>query len=130
MEGQVRGLQVRTDQQGESDRENVWTFRVERYDASGRRVALVPVEMRGRTFEGAIHEGDWVRAHGRMRSGTFRVTRVENRTTGAEVRPKGLPKPVIILVCIFFAIVVAFIAWVAYGMFTMPTGPPPGWDSP
>ncbi|AXE24663.1 hypothetical protein C0216_15410 [Streptomyces globosus] len=126
----MRGLQVRTEQQGRDSYESVWTFRIERVDASGRREFLVPVEMRGHTFAGALNEGDWVRAVGRMRAGTFRADRVENRTTGAEVRAKGTPRAVLILACLFLALVVAFLAWGAYELFTMPSGPPPGWDRP
>lgn len=92
VEGQVRNLQARTEQRGQSEYESVWTFRLERYDAAGQRVTLVPVEMRGISFEGGLGEGDWVRAHGTMKAGTFRVKRVENETTGAVVTAKGIPK--------------------------------------
>ncbi|MEV4192196.1 hypothetical protein [Streptomyces toxytricini] len=84
--------------------------------------------MRGRAFAGVLNEGDRVRAHGRMRSGTFRADRVESLTTGAEVRAGGTPGAVLVPACLFIAPVVAFLAWGAYGLFTMPSGP--GWDRP
>lgn len=127
VEGQVRGLQLRTEQRGQSDFESVWTFRVERYDEAGRRVMLVPVEMRGISFEGALAEGDWVRAHGKMKAGTFRVARVENQTSGAVVRAKGIPKALLIVAGV---LILAIVVWIAYGWFQMitaPMGPPPGW---
>ncbi|OPG05041.1 hypothetical protein B1L11_36315 [Microbispora sp. GKU 823] len=62
IEGMARGVQTRTEQRGESDYATVWTFRVERYDQAGNRAMLIPVEMRGRRFEGALSEGDWIQA--------------------------------------------------------------------
>ena len=48
IEGMVRGVQMRTEQR--SDTQSVLMFRLERYDNSGKRVMLVPVEMRGIGF--------------------------------------------------------------------------------
>jgi hypothetical protein len=88
--GQVRGIETLFAQRSESN-EMIWTFRVERYDEAGNRVQLVPVEMRGQAFEGSINDGDWVRAHGKFRAGTFRAKDVENVTTGAGIRAKRPP---------------------------------------
>ncbi|WP_158710162.1 hypothetical protein [Streptomyces katrae] len=108
-------MQTRTEQQGESRPETVWTFRVERYDEAGNRVMLVPVEMRGYAFEGAISEGDWVQARGKMKRGTLRASKVENLTSGASVNARTVPKscsiPVAIAFAIFFAAVLAFVIW-------------------
>ncbi|MCP3770708.1 MULTISPECIES: hypothetical protein [unclassified Streptomyces] len=104
-------MQSRTEQQGEANYETVWTFRVERYDEAGNRVLLVPVEMRGYAFEGAISEGDWVRAHGKMKKGTLRASEVENLTSGAGVNAKTMPKAAIIAFSVFFAAVFAFVIW-------------------
>jgi hypothetical protein len=115
IEGQVHGVQSRTEQQGESNYEAVWTFRVERYDEAGNRVLLVPVEMRGYAFEGAISEGDWVRAHGKMKNGTLRASKVENLTTGAVVKAKTIPKgcsiPIMIAFVVIFVAVFSFVIW-------------------
>jgi hypothetical protein len=111
----VRGLQSRSEQRGESDYEGVWTFRIERYDEAGNRMLLVPVEMRSRMFEGSISDGDWVRAHGKMKAGTFRANTVENFTTGASVRAKRLPQsvliPVVVIAVVFFLAVLSFVLW-------------------
>ncbi|MET9411547.1 hypothetical protein ABZX90_38245 [Streptomyces sp. NPDC002935] len=112
-------MQSRTEQQGESSSETVWTFRVERYDEDGNRVLLVPVEMRGYAFEGAISEGDWVRAHGKMKRGTLRASKVENLTSGAGVNAKTTPKGCSIAIAVFF---VAFLAFLIWGFFTQVVG--------
>jgi hypothetical protein len=116
---------VRSEYHGDNKPEAIWSFRVERYDAAGNRIALVPVEMRGHTFEGSLNDGDWVRTRGRMRSGTLRVTRLENLTTGASVHAKGMGKAAWIiggLVLLFF---LAWFAFLAY-MGVTDSGPPPG----
>lgn len=112
----MHGVQFRTEQQRESS-EAVWTFRVERYDDSGNRVQLIPVEMRGYRVEGSISDGDWVRGSGRMKSGTFRMAEVENLTTGANVRAKGIPRIALVLVFVVFVAVLAFIIWGAVQTF-------------
>lgn len=126
VEGQVRGIQLRSEYRGESQSEVIWTFRVERYDNRGNRVLLVPVEMRGLTFEGSISDGDWVRTRGKMRSGTLCVDQLENLTTGASVRSKRVPKWVMVIAIVLFVAIAAWIAWGAYTIFTADTGPPPG----
>lgn len=88
VEGQVRGVQLRTEQQGEKNSQEILSFRVERYDESGNRVQLIPVEMRGYGMEGSISDGDSVRGTGTMKSGTFRMNEAQNLTTGARVRAK------------------------------------------
>lgn len=111
----MRGVQSRTEHPRESDYETVWTFRIERYDEAGNRVLLVPVEMRGYSFEGAVSEGDWVRAYGKMKKGSLHASRLENLTSGAGVKAKTVPKscyvPAMIAFAIFFAAVLAFIIW-------------------
>lgn len=68
----------------------VVTFRVERYDQAGNRLAPLAVQMRGQTFEGVVSEGDWVEvAGGKVRDGTLHVDQVRNLTTNVVVRAKG-----------------------------------------
>ncbi|MFF9652814.1 hypothetical protein [Streptomyces sp. NPDC014622] len=117
VEGQVHGARFRTEQQRDTS-EAVCTFRVERYDDSGNRVQLIPVEMRGYRVEGSISDGDWVRGTGRMKSGTFRMTEVENLTTGADVRAKGIPRIALVFVFVLFALILAFMIWGAVQMFS------------
>jgi hypothetical protein len=131
IEGQVTGLQMRSEGGGgEFAAEAIWTFRLERYDGAGNRVALVPVEMRGLRFEGSLANGDTVRVRGRLRRGTFLASEVVNFTTGSEVRAKGVPKVALVFVGIFFVAVVAFIGWIAYTGFTTDSGPPDDFEMP
>lgn len=125
----MRALHSRTERQGESDFSTVWTFRVERYDEAGNRISLIPVEMRGYRFEGAIHEGDWIRARGRIKSGTLHVIRLENLTTNASVRAKGIPKPILIVAYIMMFAIAAFIAWGFYDLFFNSPELPSGYPS-
>jgi hypothetical protein len=92
VEGQVRGLQTRTEPLNQNHTLTVLAFRVERYDESGDLAQLVPVEMRGYEFRGSLHDGDWVRVHGKISDGTMRSNRVDNRTTGATVVAKDVSK--------------------------------------
>lgn len=67
----------------------VLDFRIERHDASGNRLAPVPVQMRGLSFSGAVNNGDEIRVRkSRWRDGTLRVTDLDNLTTGAKVQAK------------------------------------------
>ncbi|WP_189602548.1 hypothetical protein [Streptomyces lateritius] len=111
----------------ESEPEVVWTFRVERFDQMGNRVQLVPVEMRGRRFEGSVSDGDWVRARGRIRNGTLHATRITNVTTGAVVRARRVSK-----VMIFLGILalLAWIAWMVFVVMGIDSGPPPDFPEP
>lgn len=104
--------------------ESIWSFRIERYDDAGNRVLLVPVEMRGLSFEGSLSDGDLVRAHGRARGGTFHAREVENLTTGATIQAKTMPIAVKVIVCVFLAAILTFIGWVAVTIFTAPSGFP------
>lgn len=112
VEGQVRGVQLRTEQQGDNS-QVILSFRVERYDESGDRVQLIPAEMRGFGIEGSISDGDWVRGTGTMKSGTFRMNEAENLTTGARVRSKKTYGMVCCVFFIAFCIIFAAVAiWV------------------
>jgi hypothetical protein len=108
----VRELQ-RDDRVTSDSRERVWHFRIERHDASGNRLAPVPVEMRGLSFSGTVSNGDEVRVNGRWRKGTLRVERLDDLTTGAQVRAKayrGLNAVGCIVFGIFFLAFFAFMA--------------------
>jgi hypothetical protein len=88
VEGEVRGFQTRTENKGR-DAGNliVWTFRLQRYDNSGNELPPLPVEMRGKHFDGFINEGDKVQVQGRWKEGrTVRVKRVHNLTTNVVVK--------------------------------------------
>jgi hypothetical protein len=94
--GNVRGFQSRTENQSSLSTPQapriwtIWTFRVECLDTQGNRIALVPVEMRGLSFQGSIADGDSVEIRGSASSrGTLHPGEVRNRTTGAVVRSSG-----------------------------------------
>ena len=84
--GDVREFRPRNQREGQLNME-IWSFRVERYDASGNRLQPVPVEMRGERFDGSISEGDWVELPGEWKPGqVVHPDQVKNLTTGATVR--------------------------------------------
>ncbi|GAA3113093.1 hypothetical protein GCM10010449_39180 [Streptomyces rectiviolaceus] len=116
VEGVARNVQLRTEVRGSGGNTGtviVCNFRVEVYDRRGRPVRLVPVEMRGDSFEGAVNEGDRVRAEGKARRGTLRVKRLYNQTTGAEVSTGGTHWVVALLVLLVFAAWMIFIFFFA-----------------
>jgi len=130
VEGQVTGLQTRSEPGLRNQNQMVWTFRVERYDAAGNQLALVPVELRGLSIEGSIHDGDRVRVHGKRRDGTLRAKTVENLTTGAVVRAADLPGWAIWTAIAILIVIVAFIGWVAFRIITSDDGPPDDFPFP
>ena len=97
----------------------VWSFRVERYDASGNRLQPVPVEMKGERFDGSISEGDWVELPGDWKPGqVVNPSQVKNLTTGATVRGSVTSSSKIGITCgwIIFAgfllIAGSFLIWI------------------
>jgi hypothetical protein len=64
-----------------------------------------------------------------MRSGTLRVTRLENLTTGASVRAKGVSKAAWIVGGLFLLFILAWFAFLAYDGVTH-AGAPPGFPGP
>ncbi|MEU8911744.1 hypothetical protein [Streptomyces nigrescens] len=111
-------MQTRSEQGGKDDYVTVWAFRVEAFDSAGNRVSLTPVEMRGYRFDGTVHDGDWVRARGRRKGGTLHVDRLQNLTTGADVRAQRMSKIVLIPAVIFMIAVLAFVIWGFFMAFT------------
>src|SRR5262245_31887890 len=91
--GTVGGFQARTESGGQFQNQ-VWTFRVERFDAEGNRLQPIPVEIRFREIRGFISEGDRVRIPiGRWRPGELlSPSRFFNETTRSEVKagPSGV----------------------------------------
>ncbi|MEU9852406.1 hypothetical protein [Streptomyces sp. NPDC047974] len=109
--GVARNVQLRTEVLGDDSGTSstvVCNFRVEVHDRQGRPLRLVPVEMRGYSFEGAVNEGDRIRAHGQVKRGTLRVKRLQNLTTGAEVSARTTPVVMIVVA------VVLVVAWAVF----------------
>ncbi|MEV5484433.1 MULTISPECIES: hypothetical protein [Streptomyces] len=117
----ARGVQLRTEMQGGTENRGVsttvvCTFRIEVQDATGAPVGLVPVEMRGYSFEGSVGDGDRVRATGRVKRGTLRVKELLNLTTGAEVSAKTTPVAVVVIfVLIFIGFMIFVIVMMSQG---------------
>ncbi|GLW46322.1 hypothetical protein Stsp02_19840 [Streptomyces sp. NBRC 14336] len=100
VEGVARNVRMRTEVHGNSGNTSsttVCNFRVEVHDRQGRPLRLVPVEMRGSSFEGAVDEGDMVRAYGKVKRGTLRVKRLHNLTTGAKVSARSAPTALLVV---------------------------------
>jgi hypothetical protein len=77
-------------EQGRGRALTVWAFRVGQSDPEGKPAAPVPVEMRARSFEGSINNGDWVELEGNWRSGEIvHVRQVRNLSLGAVVKARG-----------------------------------------
>src|SRR6266568_9628089 len=112
VQGQVRGIQQRSESYGEQGSKVVWAFRIERYDRDGNRLPPIPVQMRGMAFEGSFGEGDEVRVTGVWKAGTLHSERVENLTTGATVKPKSYKKALVVFLLIVAIMVAGFISLV------------------
>jgi hypothetical protein len=109
IEGQIRGIQQRTESYGEGNSSTVWTFRIERYDHSGNRLPPVAVQMRGIGFDGSLTEGDDVRVSGRWKHGTLHTDNVENLTTRATVKTRSFKGALIAFLIIVALMVGGFI---------------------
>ncbi len=108
VQGQVRGIQQRNG--GEQGSGVAWAFRIERYDQDGNRLQPIPAQMRGIAFEGSFSDGDEVIATGVWKAGTLHCDRVENRTTGATIKPKSYKKALVVFLLIVAVMVAGFIA--------------------
>jgi hypothetical protein len=112
VEGQIRGIQQRTERTGDSSSQTIWTFRLERYDAAGDRMPPIAVQMRGLSFDGSLSEGDEVRVTGRWRDGTLHSDNVENLTTRATVRKKSYTGKIVAFIALVMVLVVAAVIFV------------------
>jgi len=112
--GQASGVQQRFEQALRMSWA-VWDFRIERKDANGSPLPRVPVEMRGRRFEGAINTGDMVEIAADWKPGEILHTRhVRNLSTGVTVTAKGVTRKqwiAISMVGPLLAVIVAVLVW-------------------
>ena len=109
--GIVSGLQQRQEMFGRTYF-TVWNFRLERTDSAGHPMTPIPVEMRGRRFNGAINNGDLVDVRGRPQPGKLvRTRRVRNLTVGTDVRAIGRRHP-ILRVLVLLVVLAAFATWI------------------
>lgn len=83
--GEVREFRERRETEGNFTWA-IWSFRVERYDASGNQMQPVPVEIKGMKFEGTISDGDWVELPEPWKPGEVASPKkFDNLTTGAKI---------------------------------------------
>jgi hypothetical protein len=107
--GVVRDLRHR-DRDDAGNPMTVVDFRIERHDASGNRLAPVPVQMRGQSYSGAVNNGDEIQVtNANWRDGTLRVTDLHNLSTGASVRA-GQHRGWTIVTWVAVVVFVAFMA--------------------
>lgn len=123
--GEARGVQVRTEQPSGEWTWQVWTFRIDRFDAAGNPLTSIPVEMRARSIEGAVSEGDWVEVSGPWTPGeTLRVRDVHNLTTGALVSAKRESSVFgCVLVTAFLAVFALALVFIVYQILNQPHFP-------
>jgi hypothetical protein len=107
--GVVRGSDARVEP---AMQVNVWSFRLERYDGRGNRLPSVPVELRGRSMQGKVLDGDRVVVEGRWREGTLQARRVRNLDNGALVRARSYVLAVVAVLVVFVVLMVAGFVWV------------------
>jgi hypothetical protein len=82
--GCVREVHKADDTKGSQE---VWTFRLERYDRAGNRRTPVPVQVHSKKFELTINEGDEVEVKGRWhRDGYLKASKIYNRTSKSKFK--------------------------------------------
>ncbi len=88
-QGEVHSFSERHEQgRSSSPPKTVWSFRVDCYE-EGKLQAAIPVEMRGKRFDGWINEGDTVILSGRWRKGKImHPKRVFNVSNNAVVKAR------------------------------------------
>ncbi len=119
--GVVRGRQLRRDPNRAIGQDVlVLTFRVHTFDELGNLVGQTPVELRGRSITGDIHDGDHVQVNGRRsRDGLVRAKEVEVWSANSQmllgiVRAKSIIAVWQVVVSVL--IVLAFAGFVAFGV--------------
>ncbi|MGD2116254.1 MAG: hypothetical protein PVG07_14460, partial [Acidobacteriota bacterium] len=114
IEGYVRGLQQRQDQDSAKMPLQVLSFWVDSRDRAGDRRATV-VQMRGRRLIGSLNEGDLVRVRGRPRTDRpLEVKTIENLTTGGPFRAKGSDLGAKILQVVMLLFTLAFVGGILF----------------
>jgi serine/threonine-protein kinase len=136
--GTARGVQKRPT--GPDADEEIWTFRVERYDSTGQANTVVPVELRGDSITGELSDGDVVEVSGFWDDRTLFADAVVNHSAGTrgrrrrnsfEVTPakksawKSRPARVVGVLAVI-AVVIVTAAYFITGGFGIPSGGGPG----
>ena len=87
--GTARGIQKQP--AGTGSGEEIWSFRVERYDSTGEAHTVVPVQLRGGAIAGQLSDGDVVEVDGFWDGHTLLADAVVNRSAGTRGRPPATP---------------------------------------
>ncbi|WP_135454702.1 serine/threonine-protein kinase [Mycobacterium sp. DL99] len=82
--GTAQGVQKQPS--GPDSDEEVWTFRVERYESTGEAHTVVPVELRGNSITGELSDGDVVEVSGPWDDRTLFADSVVNHSAGTRGR--------------------------------------------
>lgn len=82
--GTAQGVQKHPS--GPDGDEEVWTFRVERYESTGEAHTVVPVELRGNSITGELSDGDVVEVSGFWDNRTLFADSAVNHSTGTRGR--------------------------------------------
>lgn len=136
--GTARAVQKRG--AGPDNDEEVWSFRVERYDSTGAAHTVVPVEVRGNSITGELSDGDVVEVSGFWDERTLFAdsvvnhsagTRGRRRRTSFEVKPakssawKSRPARIVVLLAVIAVVVVTSVFFVTGGFGVSHPGPGP-----
>lgn len=88
LQGEVRGFAIRVENKLSYEiADTIWTFRLERY-FKGQQLPPIPVEMRGKKFEGFINEGDTIKLLSDWKEGLHKTKEVFNLTNNTLVKAK------------------------------------------
>jgi hypothetical protein len=109
--GIARSVELRYD---EGWKEDVLTFHLTRFDASGNQLAPIGVEMRN-PRRGHLTEGDEVDVTGSTKYGTLMAERIVNITTGSEMR-RAAPQGVKIALSVLLFVVVAIVLFLSISL--------------
>ncbi|ODR26067.1 serine/threonine-protein kinase [Mycolicibacterium porcinum] len=137
--GTARDVQKRTS--GPHGEEEVWTFRVERYESTGEAHTVVPVVLRGQSITGELSDGDVVEVSGFWDDRTLFGDSVVNHSTGTrrrrrrgavEVRPgkrrgalTSRPVRIVLILAVIATIVAASLFLIRGSGSPSPSGPGP-----
>ena len=87
--GEVQSFHEMTDID-ESGTQFIWNFRVIPQPSDRSRLPVLDVEMKGKGFEGSLHNGDQVSlAKVPLGEGTIRISKLENLTDHTQVIARG-----------------------------------------
>ena len=92
----------------------VWNFRIERTGDDGVALPAIPIQMRARSFDGAINDGDIVMVPRGARPGsTYHAASIRDITTGTEVHGRGVGRVASVFSFVIMIAILAFFVFLA-----------------